>query len=110
VDKVLDVIRSFDREEIETIRYSRLNGESASADLLADCEYFRVERVVLENDSRTLAPTRRMRHLLCLDGKLTVAANGTALPVAKGESVLLPAALGDVTLTGNGVLLLSEAY
>ena len=109
VQKALDVIRPFSAEEIEAIRYARLCGKTPSDGLLADCEYFRVEKMTLDG-KRTLIPTNRMRHLLCLDGDVTLVCEGESERVCKGDSVLLPAALPAVTLDGTGELLLSEAY
>ncbi|MBQ9784500.1 MAG: class I mannose-6-phosphate isomerase [Clostridia bacterium] len=109
VGKALDVIRPFSHEEIEQIRYARLDGRAPTDGLLADCDYFRVEKITLDG-SQVLAPCARMRHLLCLDGDVTLTHDGAVEQVRKGDSILLPAALSDVTLDGAGSLLLSEGY
>lgn len=107
VDKALDVIRPFAHEEIEAIRYSRLNGEAHAASLLADCTYFRVEHL---NNATTLAPSPYLRHLLVLAGNGALAYNGISYPLQKGDSYLLPASLGTMVLAGNCECLLSVSY
>ena len=109
IDKALDVIRPFSEEEIEQIRYARAT-DAPTDELLADCEYFRVERMSLTEETRTLKPSGRMRHLLCLEGEAFLAPNVPALLMKKGDSVLLPADLPVMELDGSGTFLLSEAY
>ena len=109
VEKALDVIRPFSAEEIERIRYSRVKGAPADT-LLADCDYFRVERLTLAGETLTLLPSARMRHLFPLSGEATLACDGNALALTRGEGILLPAACGEITLAGTGTYLLTEAY
>jgi len=105
VKKALDVIRPFADEEIEAIRYSRQKAD----DVLADCVYFRVEKLNVE-EKKQLPTNEYLRHLLCLDGNITIKGDGFCESVCKGDSYLLPAALGNIELIGNGTLLLSTAY
>lgn len=109
VKKALDVIRPFSAEEIERVRYARVEGTPDDT-LLADCDYFRVERLSLAGENLTLAPSKRMRHLFPLSGAGTLSCNGNSLALSRGEGVLLPAACGEITLAGTGTYLLTEAY
>ena len=109
IDKACDVIRSFDEDEIDAIRYSRGLPESREA-VLADCEYFRAEKLDLKKTAHTLAQNGYLRHLLCLDGEGVIECDGSAYPFHRGDSVLLPAELASVTLTGDATVLISTAY
>ena len=109
IDKACDVIRSFDEDEIDAIRYSRGLPESREA-VLADCEYFRAEKLDLKKTAHTLAQNGYLRHLLCLDGEGVIECDGSAYPFRRGDSVLLPAELASVTLTGDATVLISTAY
>ena len=108
VEKALDVIRPFSTDEVDAIRYANASGERAD-DLLADCRYFRVERIGLDGERR-LGASDWMRHVLVLSGEITWECDGESGRFARGESWLLPAALGDVRLLGTGCFLLSTAY
>lgn len=109
VQKALDVIRPFTDTEIERIRYSRLSEQKQT--VLADCAYFRVER--LDVTSETPSEVRcdgYLCHLLCLDGEAEIVSHIGCEPIVKGDSYLLPAALESVSLRGQGTFLLSRAY
>ena len=109
VKKALDVIRPFDGGEIEAIRYSRTGGVAESADVLAHCDYFRVEKLCLtEGKTHALQTNGKMLHLLCLSGHAEAGYDGTAYTVTRGDSYLLPADTGLVTLAGNAELLISS--
>lgn len=109
VEKALDVIRPFAREEIERLRYARAK-ESPNAALLADCEYFRVEKIELSGEARVLPRNGRMCHLFPIAGEGTLLCDGKELTLARGDGVLLPAACKDITLRAFGTFLLTEAY
>ena len=109
IDKACDVIRPFSDNEIDAIRYSR--GLPASRDaVLADCEYFRVEKLDLHEKAHTLHPNGYLRHLLVINGEGTIECDNVSYPFHRGDSILLPASLEDVTLQGNATVLVSTAY
>lgn len=108
VDKALDVIRSFTREEIEELRCPdptlRARGE-----LLADCAYFRVEKIEGTDEARPLSTDGKMGHLLCVEGEGELLFGGVSYPILRGEGCLLPASLDSVSLRGDGVFLFTVA-
>ena len=109
IDKACDVIRPFSDNEIDAIRYSR--GLPASRDaVLADCEYFRVEKLDLHENTHTLHKNDYLRHLLILSGEGTIECDNVSYPFHRSDSILLPANLEDVTLQGNATVLVSTAY
>jgi mannose-6-phosphate isomerase len=109
VEKALEVIRPFSTAEIDAIAFARTGGVADGEGVLADCEYFRVEKKTLTAVPSDLAECGRMRHLLCLSGCGTLSCNGSTYPITKGDSYLLPAALDSVTATGDATLLISQA-
>ncbi len=109
VEKALDVIRPFSEEEIDAIRYSRGIPADRGA-VLADCAYFRVERISPSDGSVVLSASEQLRHLLLLSGEGRLLFEGGTLICHRGDSILLPAALGSLTWEGTGEALLSLAY
>ena len=109
IDKACDVIRPFDANEIDAIRYSRELPASRDT-ILADCDYFRVEKLALSKDTHTLFQNGYLRHLLVIDGEGTIECDGVSYPFRRGNSILLPASLDHLTLTGDGTVLISTAY
>ena len=109
IEKACDVIRSFEESEIDSIRYSR--GLPTSRDVvLADCDYFRVEKLDLHQNVHTLRKTGYLRHLLIIDGNGTIECEGVSYPFQRGDSILLPASLEDINLNGKATVLISTAY
>ena len=109
IDKACDVIRPFQKEEIDALQYAR--GIPASReDVLCDCEYFRVEKLNLRQNAHTLLQNDYLRHLLVIEGNGTIEHRGILYPFQKGDSILLPADIDDITLVGSGTLLISTAY
>lgn len=100
VKKALDVVRPFTKEEIEKLRFSRRSDTLAGGEVLADCDFFRVERLTVGTEAVTLPRCAGLRHLLCTDGEATLTCGGIDYRIAKGdgsESWLLPPDL-DATL------------
>lgn len=105
VEKALEVVRPFTSEEINEIRYARRSDTLAGGEILADCEYFRVERLNVKKTYK-LPASAEMRHLLCLEGKGTLHYNGEDYPISKGDSYLLPP-LPAMTVEGDFTVLVS---
>ena len=109
IEKACDVIRPFGEDEIDAIRYSR--GLPASReDVLADCDYFRVEKLDLLKNAQTLTQNGYLRHLLAIEGEGIIEWDGISYPFGRGDSILLPACLESLTLSGDGTVLISTAY
>ena len=106
VDKAKAVTRPFTEEEITAVRYSRGLPEKES--VLADCSYFRAERV--EGGDTLSVSEDSFVHLLCVAGEGFLIHEREKYPIGKGDSYFLPAGLGEIALTGNAVLLASSYY
>lgn len=106
IEKALDVVRPYSKEEILTLRYARRSPSLANGEVLADCQYFRVEKLTV-SDTHTLPVLEKMRHLLCLSGEGVLLCNGEAYPIKKGDSYFLPP-LPECKLEGALELLVSS--
>ena len=111
VQKALDVIRNFGKEEIEALRYARAERGLATDSVLVDCAYFRTERLELTGEEDVpIGGDGYLKHLLCLSGHATLRYGADVVEIGKGDSYLLPAALSELSLEGKGIFLLSSAY
>lgn len=109
IDKACDVIRPFTETEIDAIRYSR--GLPTSHDeVLADCGYFRVEKQSLSQNAYKLPQNGYLRHFLCIAESGTIECDGITYPFSRGDSILLPASLDNITLMGTATVLIATAY
>jgi mannose-6-phosphate isomerase len=105
--KALDVIRAFSKEEIDAVRYAR-GREAENANLLANCDYFRVEKIEAKKQPALLAKGGTMRHLLCIGGAGELLCNGQSYPVKKGDSWLIPAVLEQTEIAGDCTVLVAS--
>lgn len=97
VEKALDVIVDYTPEQIDAIRFEHGRSENA----LADCRYFKVERLT---GAQTLRAGDTFLHVLCLDGEGGIGGQ----PMKKGDSYFLPAGIGNVAVTGNAEIITSK--
>ena len=72
---------------------------------LLKTEFFAFERWEVSSDLQETTEPTSAELLTVLSGELTLRAGNTELTLAQGQSCVLPAALGDYTLSGDGVLL-----
>ncbi len=105
VEKALEVVRPFAEEEVEAIRYSRRSDTLANGEILADCQYFRVEKLTVK-DAQLLPDCAQMRHVLCISGEGRLVHDGKTYPVSKGDSYFLPPLHG-VSVEGDFTALVS---
>lgn len=106
VEKALDVVRPFDADEVEAIRYSRRSDTLVNGEILADCAYFRVEKWTVQ-EAHHLPDCAQMRHVFCLEGEGALIFNGEAYPIAKGDSYFVPPMHG-LYVEGNFTALVSS--
>lgn len=63
-------------------------------DLLVACPYFALERLSLHAEGAWATDPGSFEILTLIEGSATLSGGGTALPLARGDSAVLPAALG----------------
>ncbi len=81
--------------------------EGAEETLLQACRYFTVRHIRLWDKTGFSVGGESFQHLLVLDGEGELCWNGEKLPFRKGDSLFLPAGMGDYALTGTAALLLT---
>ena len=106
VEKAMDVVRPFTADEVEEIRYSRRSDTLVNGEILADCQFFRVEKLTVQEE-KILPDCARMRHVLCLEGDGSFVYNGKRYPISKGDSYFLPPLRG-LAVEGNFISLVSS--
>ncbi len=82
--------------------------EGYRSTLLAECEYFTVHRLEVEENALMFAGEESFQSLLVLDGEFELDYGFGSIGLLKGDSVFVPAELGEYDLIGSGEILLSE--
>ena len=105
VEKALDVIK-FD------LQCKNLKGEEKDfggfkRSLLCKNEYFGIEKYTIETVAKQMSDEERFHMLTCVEGSGQVVAAGYIEEVKTGDSILIPANLGQYEIKGNLVLLKS---
>ena len=77
--------------------------------VIAECEHFKVDRLLLDGEMRLSYSEESFTVIMCLEGAASVEFEGGSMPVRGGETILLPAALTCVTLKGHGTLLTARS-
>jgi mannose-6-phosphate isomerase len=75
--------------------------------LLAQCEYFTVYHFDLMKTCNLKADKDTFHCILVLEGSLTLCYEEGKMVLNKGESVFIPAGLGEYSLQGKGEFILS---
>ena len=71
---------------------------------LAKCKYFTAEKLEVDGVETITVGDDSFKHILCLEGEVVIG----DLNVTKGESVFLPARLGDIKISGKASLIISK--
>ena len=72
------------------------------------CQYFRAWRIDVYTSARLACDGHSFQHLQCVDGQGVIRCNGAEYPFVRGESFLMPAALGEYSIEGECRVLLSR--
>ncbi len=107
VDKAIAVTRPYTSDAVDAIRYARSRCADVG-ELLADSEYFKVRRLMLDGDARLCVGKESFMSLLCIEGDCEITYEDKAYTVTKGDSYFLPAGMGEVCVSGKATLILSE--
>jgi len=78
-------------------------GPGCTRRLLAACRYFALEQLTLgaeEEETLELAAPESAQVLTCLTGEVVVTANGASIPLAAGETMVIPAAVHSARVRG----------
>lgn len=102
--KAMDVIKSFEAEEIDKIRYK--NG--ADLKYLADCEYFRVKKLELNGERAECVGEDSFVSVLVLSGEGMIRHGDREYRFGTGDSYYLPAGMGEYALNGTAEIIMSS--
>ena len=72
------------------------------------CRYFRAYRIDVQDSVTMNCDGRSFQHVLCVEGEGHIVFMGTKYPLGRGDSYLLPAALGNYQIRGVCRVLLSR--
>ena len=72
------------------------------------CHYFRAYRIDVRTHIDLSCDGRSFQHILCVEGTGEISCDDSRYPVEKGNSFLMPAALGKYTIEGQCRVLLSR--
>lgn len=101
----LDAIEYKARSDYKTVAAPRTNAPVT----LEKCPYFQTNSLIVDGTAeRDYAPLDSFVILICLDGKLELEYEDGTETLKKGETVLIPAEMNEITLKGNGKTL--EVY
>jgi len=102
-DKACDVVCPMTESDITAKRYAASPSDATDDTCLAHPAYFRVCRRTCTADHSCCGTVTEecFLHLLCLSGDCTIEAGKTTTAMSRGDSIFLPAGLGDYTVRGN---------
>ena len=109
IDKALDVCTFLPYDFARHIK-SEAAVKSGGADItrIADCEYFRVDKIILHDKSQLTLTNESFVSLLCTEGDYIITHNETNYHAGAGDSVFIPAGSGEITLSGDAVVLATK--
>lgn len=100
IDLALDAINY---NKIETQRhYKKTENESNG---IIDCKYFTTNIIPLTRSIKIAKNKQTFTVYMCVEGHFSIAANQETYHYKKGDTILIPAALSDFELSGDGSVL-----
>lgn len=73
--------------------------------LLGSCRYFAVKEIPVSGEKTLVADGKSYHALVVVAGELTLSANGYCEKMVTGETLFIPAGLGEYTLSGSATVL-----
>jgi mannose-6-phosphate isomerase len=101
----IDFQHRIDKRKLQGLHVQETNKETTY--LIAD-EHFAIEKIKLSGYSYDSTNKEKMMIILCLQGQLEITWNDETWNVEAGETILLPACMGEFELNGNSEFL--KAY
>lgn len=99
--KALDVTSLEDVEGRERVVPVPYPAENAQAGVISLCEFFAVIRYRLQGKTNIQPPCNRFEMLICTEGSAGLVYNGGVMNIEAGDSIFVPAALGEYSLEGD---------
>lgn len=99
VEKALEVTNTEPMDYRRPVYGMELDG--VVVQLLADCEYFIVNRERIISEAQLYADESSFSHVLVIGGSGELTSEGCSLPLGTGTSVFVPAGSGNYVIKGN---------
>jgi mannose-6-phosphate isomerase len=109
VEHAINVI-DFDRGPVGTVEPRVVDDGPCRREILDECEHFVIERVSAEESFEPVLPGDRFSILVCIEGEGGIVAGGRRWSYSPGDTILLPAALGAVSVDTGGKSVFLVAY
>lgn len=101
------------KDAIDYTLYDNYRSEAADPScedvVVASCDHFVVDRILVDGDKSLKYDEASFTILMCLEGELSVKYEGGYMGLKQGETVLMPAALSQVSISGKGLLLAARS-
>lgn len=104
IDKALQVVRPFTKDEVDAIRFAR---GRTTPNTIVNCPYFCVRHFALVGEFAEAVTHESFTSLLFLSGEGIVESGEHRIPFVKGDSFFLPAGLGEYRIKGTGEVLIT---
>lgn len=104
VEKALDVTDTA-AYKAPPVNFPERQQGGCRIETLADCDYFKTERLTLAGTCPLLVDEGSFLGLFCAEGEVNLESAGGVLRLIKGQTAFLPAGLGGCTLTGTAQLI-----
>lgn len=96
--QVLNYNKSRDiRQSMRVLKYE----PGYAKEILCRCEYFQVERVLLNGQCSFEVNELSFVSLMCIDGKMKISNDETELNMRKGDTAFIPAGIGKILAEGK---------
>lgn len=105
IEKAVEV-SNLKKQNTVSVPLEEPKGENgALSTLLAKCEFFTMKKIEVEQSVKIFADETSFVSLVALDGNAVISHNDSFQTLYKGESVFIPAGLGEVEVLGAVTLL-----
>ncbi len=76
---------------------------------LVECGHFAVRRIMVDGPMKLSFDPGSFTVIMCVDGEVTVGYPGGEMAIGQGRTLLCPATLAEITVSGRGTLLATQA-
>lgn len=104
INKAVDVT-NINKQKILNYNYKIKDTENYTKQLLSECQYFKTYNIKIKNELELSASGDTFHCLLCLNGNLIIDSCSQEVLLDKGQTVFIPANMGNYKIKGKGEML-----
>lgn len=101
------------KDAIDYTFHENYKSPSVSSDIadaeIVKCSHFNVSRLLIDGEKTLKFNPDSFTVILCIKGEITIHCNSNKITLSQGQTVLCPAALDTLKISGNALLLTSRA-